>query len=73
MNLDRTGFCHGCGRACDGVFCVRQFYRCLSEGVRVLTVSDAQCRRRYEREQAVQANRAIRRGKRANYGVTGVN
>ena len=55
-----TGFCHSCGRVCRGVFCANS-----------RTGADDTCRRRWEREQAVQANRAIRRGKRAGYGISG--
>ena len=102
--LKLTGWCHQCGRATTGLFCVnRQVMRNnlkaessmtrrenvpgRREDQRVAgssagdtsdslqgreTGRDDQCRRRYEREQAVQTSRQIRRGKRANYGAGSV-
>lgn len=54
--ISSTGFCWRCGYACP----------------RIALFCSEPCQRAYERAQRAEANRLIHRGKRANYGPTGV-
>ena len=51
-----TGFCHACGRGC--------FLH--------LSFCNPKCRRAWERDQRMEERRVVKRGKRDNYGPTGV-
>ena len=56
--MEPTGFCWSCGLAYD-----LERYQKLFCSLR--------CQKHYEREQRAEANRVIRKGKRAGYGPQG--
>jgi hypothetical protein len=60
--MEQTGFCWGCGRPCEGLFC---------RDVRGKTVYASKCQRTYENVVQREQERGIKRGKRAGYGVAG--